>query len=224
MSLWNWLFGKEDLTPPKVEFKDRDRVDPTLEMVKAGTTIGQVELRGYDMYRWTQNGWEFVHRMPKASEVKSPSDLPSDAPLSYCYVIEGNTWCWDGACWVVNDHRYNIVFDGKTNHVKPIGSPIKVTPPVRQVTQRRDLGSDLRVSDPHPTDNGALITAVMVSQILDNDYDRPAPTPSGGSTHIGSSSNHSRHDDTPTHHSPSHDTHHTPSSDYGSDFGGSSFD
>lgn len=220
MGLWNWLFGKEEKTPPKVEFKDRDRVDPTLEMVKAGTTIGQVELRGYDMYRWTENGWEFVCRMPKASEVRSLDDLPPEAPFSYCYVIGADTWCWDGACWVKNNHQLDITFNGRTNHVTR-----RQVNQVHRASQMNNTGSDHRVSDPHPTDNGALMTAIMVTQILDTDHDRPAPTPSGGSSHIGSSSNHSRHDDAPSYHSPSHDTHHTPSStDYGSDFGGSGFD
>lgn len=224
MGFWSWLFGVEEKVPPKVEFKEKDRIDPTLEMVRSGNTIGQVELRGYDMYRWTENGWVFVHRMPKASEVKKPSDLPSDAPLSYCYVIDGDTWCWDGACWVANNHQYNVVFDGKTNHVKPTPAPIKVTPPPRQVIQRHDIGSTHRVSDPHPSDNGMLMTALVMSQVMDTDHDRPTSSPQGGSMHTGSSSSHSRHDDTPSYHSPSHDTHHSPSSDYGSDFGGGGFD
>lgn len=220
MGLWNWLFGKEDLTP-KVSFQEKERIDPTLGMIDENAVDGETKLVGDEYFRYRQSRWEFVCRIPKASEVKTPGDLPPEAPFNYCYVISGNTWCWDGSCWV-NNAKIDLTVQGVR---RGNGQPIKVTPPVRQVTQRRDLSSDHRISDTRPTDNGALITAVMVSQILDTDHDRPTPTPSGGSSHIGSSSNHSRHDDTPSYHSPSHDTHHTPSStDYGSDFGGGGFD
>jgi hypothetical protein len=216
---WDWLFGRKAATS-NVTFNERDRVEPTLQMVRPGLTIGQVELRGYDLYRWTKDGWVFVCRMPKHAEVRDIGDLPPEAPFNYCYVIGTDTWCWDGACWVKNSHKLDIKFDGRTNHVTR-----RQVNQIHRASQLRNTGSEHRVVDPHPTDNGGFATAVIMTQILDNDYDRPTPTPQGGSMHSHASTTHNHHDDTPSYSSPSHDTHHTPSghgSDF-SDFGGGGF-
>lgn len=220
MGFWNWFLGGKEDAPSKVEFKDKDRVEPTLEMVDPGLTIGQMALRGYDLYRWTNSGWAFVCRMPKPSEVHTVDDLPEAAPFNHIYMVGEEAWCWDGACWVKNSQRYDTVFDGHTNRVK--ARPISVTPPSRQGTQGGHATTTHRIGDPHPTDSNNLMSSVLMMQMLvNNSSSEPSRS------HSSSSSSRSHHDDTSSHHSSSNDHNHSSSShgsDYGSDYSGGSSD
>jgi hypothetical protein len=213
---WDWLFGRKAATS-NVTFNERDRVEPTLQMVRPGLTIGQVELRGYDLYRWTKDGWVFACRMPKQAEVRDIDDLPPEAPFNYCYVIGTDTWCWDGACWVKNDYKLDIKFDGRTNNVTR-----RQVNQVHRASQLNNTGSEHRVVDPHPTDSGMIATGLLITQIMDSDFHRTTPSPQGGTDSRltpSHSSSHSRHDDSPSHSNYHHDTDHHTTSPSGYDGG-----
>lgn len=221
MGFWRWLTGKKEEVTPKVEFKDKDRIEPTLQIVNPGLAIGQLELRGDDLYRWTDYGWKMVCRMPKQSEVKTVHDLPDEAPFNHIYRIDDAVWCWDGGCWV----KQGLGGEERPGYmpVRHIRKPISVEPRLQPMRGRLVTPSRQGYSDPHPVDNGGIMTAVMIAQILDTDHDRQGESSQGGSSHISHETSHTQHHDTPSYDIP----HSTPSSnsDYGSsDFGGGGFD
>ncbi|QXO10161.1 hypothetical protein pEaSNUABM37_00200 [Erwinia phage pEa_SNUABM_37] len=220
------LAGAVGNKPNNVTFNQREKVDPTIELIETGRLVGELRIEDGMLFMWKGTEWEGVCRIPDQGAVKSPSDLPIMAPFGHHYRIGADDWTWDGGSWVNNsamlrrqreeaDQRRIVELAYRAEQAK------KASQPRRQVivTDQHHTGSR-PIGDPHPTDSGVLMTAVVVNSLLNDDAPARSHTTS-----------HSRHDDTPSYTPSSHDTtHHTPhdsgpSHDYGSsDFGGGSFD
>lgn len=184
MFTWVLQFLRGKRAKANVAFNERERVDPVIQMVDESFIIGEVRVVDHIVQRRTQHAWEPVCYLPRQDEVKRTEDLPPLAPFGWRYEIGNVLWTFDGATWV----------RGVKWQEKPT------------MTRTSASVAPLRTTDPHSTDNGMMMTAVMMHSVISDDQ----PT-----SH--------RHHDSGHNHCNSRDDS-SPSSDYGSNDGGGSCD
>lgn len=213
---------------PNVVFAERERVEPTLQQIDPNIIVGEVNVWLKTVHRWSGVKWEPICYLPDQSEVTSEKDLPELAPFDHTYKIGTVTWTWDGACWASNSQSMFIHPVNRVLETTRRTGPIPVTPPrLKDMPQRQVTSTERRFGNPHPSDDSAMVTALVMSQIMDTDFDRPSPSKAGGD--VSYNHGHSHRDDSPTHSTPTHhsssSSHSSHDSDYGSsDYGGGSFD
>jgi len=180
-------------TKQKVVFNERERIDPVIQLVDESFIVGEVRVVDQIVQRRTQHAWEPVCYLPKQEEVKRTEDLPALAPFGWRYVVDGVDWTFDGMVWVTN----RVWYDKPTMFTRPFS----VTP----VPGRAHVRSTPVTTNPQPTDNGIMTTAMIASMASDDS----SPTRNHSSSHHGSDDSCRNHDSNDSGYS---------SSDFGSSF------